>query len=224
MHSQHGGRFNHDPWADGYDEDVRDESHPIRAGYNEVLRWVAEQSGASREAMVLDLGCGTGNLAARLPPCKRLICVDISEKMLALARHKLAGRDDVEFIQADLLGYFDRADPPAFDAVVSTYAMHHLTEDEKALIFRRIEAALRPGGRAVFGDLMFRDIAARDQQVARFRAQGQGEIVEDIEEEFFWNVTQADLLLGVLGFRTETRQVSALSWVIAAVKEEPPHK
>jgi putative AdoMet-dependent methyltransferase len=218
MKSQHADRFNHDPWADGYDDDVRDESHPIRAGYDDVLRWVAEKSGATEDAVVLDLGCGTGNLAARLPPCKRLICVDISEKMLALAREKLGGRHDVEFVQSDLLGYFAQQEVPRFDAIVSTYAMHHLTEDEKALIFRQIEAALEPGGRAVFGDLMFRDIAARERQIARLRAGSQDEIVEDIEEEFFWIVTQADLLLGVLGFRTEVKQFSELSWAIAATR------
>ena len=36
-----------------------------------------------------DFGAGTGNLAARLGPVSRLVCVDASTEMLALAKAKL---------------------------------------------------------------------------------------------------------------------------------------
>ncbi|HEX8684627.1 MAG TPA: class I SAM-dependent methyltransferase [Ardenticatenaceae bacterium] len=216
--SQYADKFNHDEWAEGYDEDVRNEEHPLRAGYDAVLNWVVEKSATTADSVVLDLGCGTGNLSARLGAFKRLVCVDISENMLALAREKLGGREGVEFVRADLLGYFDGEDVPGFDAIVSTYAIHHLTEDEKALLFRKVESALRPGGVAAFGDLMFRDSAARDQLAERFREQGHTDVADDIEEEFFWFVTQADVLLGVLGLDTEVKRFSDLSWGIAAKK------
>jgi putative AdoMet-dependent methyltransferase len=219
MQSQHADKFNHDDWSNIYDEHVRNEEHPIRTGYDAVLNWVAEKSHTTPDSVVLDLGCGTGNLSLRLKAFKRLVCVDISEKMLAVAQQKLVGRKGVEFVQADLLGYFEREDVPQFDAVVSTYAIHHLTEDEKAVLFRKIDGVLKPGGRAVFGDLMFRDSGARDQQVEAYREQGRMDIVEDIEDEFFWLVSQADLLLGVFGFQTEVKRFSDLSWGIAATKE-----
>ncbi len=51
--------------------------------------------------------------------------------------------------------------------------------------------------------------------MALYREQGRMDLVHDIEDEFFWLVAPADLLLGVLGFQTGARQFSDLSWGIA---------
>ena len=148
MRSRHADRFNHDDDAATYDRSVRNESDPIRAGYDALLSWVAEGAEVDPASRVLDLGSGTGNLARRLPHFETLVCVDVSLEMTRLAREKLADRPGVEFVTADLLEYFDRPGP-AFDAVLSTYAIHHLLEDEKRSLFERIAARLAPGGRAV---------------------------------------------------------------------------
>ena len=50
-----------------------------------------------------DLGCGTGQLAAALAPfVRRVIAVDQSKAMLAAARRRLGGLDNVELRQGDL--------------------------------------------------------------------------------------------------------------------------
>lgn len=41
MRSKHVDEFSHDQDAPGYDQDVLNEAHPIRAGYGELLDWVA---------------------------------------------------------------------------------------------------------------------------------------------------------------------------------------
>jgi hypothetical protein len=41
MRSKHVDKFNHDQDAPGYDQDILNEAHPIRAGYGELLDWVA---------------------------------------------------------------------------------------------------------------------------------------------------------------------------------------
>lgn len=215
MKSKFSDVFNHDEIAAGYDADVSNESHPIRAGYDAVLTWVSEKS-AHTDGVILDLGAGTGNLSLRLKNFKRLVCVDISEKMLAIARRKLAHFDNVEFVQADLLEYFE--DAPVFDAIVSTYTIHHLTEDEKPILIERIYHSLRPGGVAVFGDLMFAHAAARQELIEKYQQEGMLGLVADFEDEFFWFVDQADDSLTTLGFEIEVKQFSDLSWGIAARK------
>ncbi|MBN1995277.1 MAG: class I SAM-dependent methyltransferase [Anaerolineae bacterium] len=216
MKSQFAEAFNHDEDAPAYDNDVLDETHPIRAGYDAVLNWVSEKSAHTCGA-ILDLGAGTGNLSRRLKNFKRLVCVDVSDNMLNIARRKLAGLNNVEYVKTDLLAYFFN-DPPLFDAIVSTYAIHHLTEAEKPILFEKIYAALPPGGRAVFGDLMFADAAAQAQLAQKFQNEGRPDVVADFADEFFWFVDQANASLTGLGFETEIKRFSDLSWGIAARK------
>lgn len=216
MKSKFAEVFNHDEDATGYDTDVLNESHPIRAGYEAVLNWVSEKSATTSDAVVLDLGCGTGNLSLGLKHFKRLVCVDISNNMLDIARSKLADLDNVEFVKADLLEHFE--DPAIFDAIVSTYAIHHLTEVEKPILFRQIYRSLQPGGMAVFGDLMFANTTAQEQLIQKYQAEGRFDVARDIQDEFFWFVDKANDSLTKLGFETEIKRFSDLSWGIAAQK------
>jgi tRNA (cmo5U34)-methyltransferase len=95
-------------------------------------------------ARVLDLGTGTGILAAGVAaayPDAELVLVDGAPAMLEHARAALGDR--VQLHVADL------ADPlPAgpFDAVVSALAIHHLEDDGKRALFARACEALPPGG------------------------------------------------------------------------------
>ncbi|MEZ4727294.1 MAG: class I SAM-dependent methyltransferase [Caldilineaceae bacterium] len=218
MQSQHVDFFNHDPWASDYDEDVRNEADPIRAGYEAVLDWVVAQAQIRPADVVVDLGMGTGNTAQRIVAAQEVIGIDISSNMLALAHPKLTHLPKVTFVQADLLAFFDRPDLH-FDALVSTYAIHHLTEDEKTLLFHQIAQSLTPGRRAVFGDLMFADPAARDQLTQHYTTLGNTNMVETFAEEFFWLVDTACATLQAAGFALiAVKQFSQLSWGICVEK------
>lgn len=103
MQAKYSKKFNHDPWANAYDEDVADESNPIRAGYGAVLDFVAARCPQFPGAKILDIGIGTGNLTMRLNSKVQVVGIDISNKMMALARQKLAPTHSVNFIVADML-------------------------------------------------------------------------------------------------------------------------
>jgi putative AdoMet-dependent methyltransferase len=199
---------NHDRQAAGYDRAVSDERHPIRAGYGACLDWVA--SHVAEGERVLDLGSGTGNLALRLPPCA-LTCVDVSREMTRIARGKVAR--PAAWVQADLLAYLDAPRGP-FDAIVSTYAIHHLPDEEKPVLFARIRAALAPGGRAAFGDLMFEGPAERERLLAKHA--GDPSVADSIREESYWDLSIAVPALERLGFAVGTRRFSDLSWGVVA--------
>jgi putative AdoMet-dependent methyltransferase len=230
MTSQFGAQFNHDPWAAAYDADVREEANPIRAGYAETLAWTVDRARIGPNSTVLDLGCGTGNTSALIREAAQIVCVDLSENMMQIGRDKLAHLRNVTFVRDDLLAYC-AADGPAFDAVISTYAVHHLTDDEKAQLFASVANRLSPGGRAVFGDLMFANAAARAQVRAQYAALSESpsagaadviaEVIEAIDEEFFWLVDRAVADLAATGLVVEEyRQFSELSWGICARKPE----
>lgn len=101
---------------------------------------------------VLDLGCGTGNLSARILerlPQVRVTLMDYSPAMLEQAQAKLPP-NQTTFINADFGAW--AVNPQAFppiepvDACVSSLAIHHLSDAMKGQLFRQIFAHLRPGG------------------------------------------------------------------------------
>ncbi|MCC6169685.1 MAG: class I SAM-dependent methyltransferase [Caldilineaceae bacterium] len=215
MQSRHVADFNHDPWAEGYDAEVQNEQTPVRAGYSAVLDWTVAAAQITPAQVVVDLGSGTGNTSARIGAAARIVCVDISARMTAIAAAKLAHRPEVSFVQADLLGFF--AIQPRFDALVSTYAVHHLTGGEKGELLRLIAAGLRPGGRAVFGDLMVKNAAEQQRLVALYRGLGDADSVEGLTEEFYWRIDLTLPQIAAAGLElVEVRRFSELSWGICA--------
>jgi trans-aconitate 2-methyltransferase len=113
----------------------------IKALGHEVLARL-ELSGDER---VLDAGCGPGEVTAALRarlPRGRVLAVDASPRMVAAARERLGGAADVRM--ADLL---ELAVEEPVDAILSTATFHWIADHDR--LFRRLRAALRPGGRLV---------------------------------------------------------------------------
>ena len=213
MRSSHVDLYNHDEDAATYDRDVLRFEDPIREGYTEVLDWVAQNAGINQDSTVIELGSGTGNLTARLPPCRSLVCVDVSAEMTRIAKQKLRDASHISYVQADILEYFD-ADSSPFDVAISTYVVHHLTQQEKEFLFDRFVRQLLPGGRALFGDLMLESAQEERMLIDHYRSIGDDATADAIEEEFFWHVDASVGYLRSLGLAVETIRFSTLSWGI----------
>jgi putative AdoMet-dependent methyltransferase len=209
--------FNHDAEAAGYDNDVRNEADPIRTGYRDVLRWVVQQAQITPTSRVLELGSGTGNLSELIASCGELVSVDVSENMEAIAKRRMRHLANRRFIKADILEGFTQ-ELGKFDAVISTYAVHHLTDQEKPRLFALIFDHLLPSGAAVFGDLMVQNDSEKEEKIHQYLVKGDRATAQAISEEFFWSLDTAIADLKRLGFKIRAERFSDLSYGVIARK------
>jgi ubiquinone/menaquinone biosynthesis C-methylase UbiE len=123
--------------------------------YEELVAEAARGLAYARRPVrrIVDLGIGTGALARaclQQAPRARVWGIDVDAEMAAVARHRL-GRQAKRVEIAS--GSFMDAELPRADAVVATYALHHIRRRaDKQQFYRRIHRALRRGGVLVSGD------------------------------------------------------------------------
>ncbi|MEA5472198.1 class I SAM-dependent methyltransferase [Spirulina sp. 06S082] len=107
----------------------------------------------------LDLGCGDGILGRSLYqsyPDSRGIFLDFSATMLTTAKANFAGiSENFRFVAEDFGAEYwrDRLIPEMsalnlthFDVIVSGFAIHHQSDDQKRAIYQDIFSLLKPGG------------------------------------------------------------------------------
>ena len=96
---------------------------------------------------VLDLGSGDGRLvdfvlSAR--PQARGVALDFSPIMLQRLKERFASQSRVDIIQHDLANPLP--DLGSFSAVVSSFAIHHLSHERKRMLYQEAWSMLEPGG------------------------------------------------------------------------------
>jgi tRNA (cmo5U34)-methyltransferase len=96
---------------------------------------------------LLDLGAGDGRLLALAllaRPLARGVAVDFSPPLLERLRARFRSDERVEIVEHDL----EKPLPAlgVFDAVVSSFAIHHLPHERKRKLYEEAWTALAPGG------------------------------------------------------------------------------
>lgn len=147
-----------DRWSASYDADVRAcveaDEYPF-AGYFDALEQLAELVNSRDGSMtVLDLGIGTGVLAARLAENGHSIFgVDFSLDMLDSAAQKLP---DAFLFQHDLTqGLPNALMSLRADFIIASYSLHHLTDAQKVELLRALRWNLKPDGVILLADVSF---------------------------------------------------------------------
>ena len=103
---------------------------------------------------VADLGCGTGDASERLAPVvNRVFAVDREPAMIAAARRRLEGFENIEFVEADLLKL--PLDSGSVDVSVLMLVLHH--HDDPAGVISEAARILVPGGRILLVDMVAHD-------------------------------------------------------------------
>ena len=138
-----------DEIATGYDAQREFIIPDMRQFYGAAV-WAADSPSVS--PAILDVGAGTGLLSAMLLekyPAAILTLLDISDRMLAVARERFRDRPAVRFCSGD----YSRVDLGGpYDLVCSALSIHHLEQGDKCRLFVRIFSVLKPGGIFVNAD------------------------------------------------------------------------
>lgn len=124
-------------WAGVYD---RVFGAVLQDGRNKLLQQVAKLQPKS----ILEIGVGTGLLLPHYPPKARVVGIDVSEDMLAIARERIAKHHltntSVQLADGESLPFEDGE----FECVVLPYVIS-VTPDPKTLIHQAIRLCSRDG-------------------------------------------------------------------------------
>ncbi len=145
-----------DLWADGYDRSVgisdEDGTYPF-AAYRQIMNEIYNRVLAGSGKAVLDIGFGTGTLTAKLyeQGCG-IWGQDFSRRMMELAREKMPG---AKLYQGDFSrGLVEELRQNKYDAIIATYSLHHLTDEQKISLLEILLPLLNDGGSVYIGDVM----------------------------------------------------------------------
>lgn len=194
-----------DPWAKNYDNDVKAEAGFPFAGYAKLLKAIFDSANPQPVQKVLDLGCGTGNLAAAFSSVGCQVWgTDFSENMIARARQKYP---NLHFSVADVRDPLPANFPGRYDYIVSAYVFHHFPIQEKIKqLLRYKHHHLQPNGKVIIGDLMFPSEEAL-QTIAN-------QYPDTWDDEYYW-IKERDLpLMQHAGLAVQFQQISFCAGLI----------
>ena len=117
--------------------------------YGQDRRWkarlIARASLTARDR-ILDLACGTGDLTcAAAGGARSVVGLDLTHRMLQLARERRAGASGTAFVCGDMLSL--PFPDGSFDVVTTGYGLRNVPDLRGAL--REIRRVLAPGGRVL---------------------------------------------------------------------------
>jgi putative AdoMet-dependent methyltransferase len=154
--------YNH--WAASYDRKIETGSAPISfEGYEQVLDEALVLAQTIEGMQILDLGTGTGNLAARfLTSGCEVWGIDFSTQMIARAKMKLP---KLHVVKANMISRVWPKDLDRhFNRVVSSYALHAFDLQTKIRLLSRISKKyLSANGQIIIADIAYRDQTERAQ-------------------------------------------------------------
>jgi tRNA (cmo5U34)-methyltransferase len=195
--------------ADEYDRAIRTFIPNYERMVETVVHWL--EGHVPPDGLVVDLGAGTGALAAAVLDGLPDVCVqlvDVDPNMLEVAGARCAAHDGrIELRHAR----FEDPLPPC-NAVVASLALHHVaTHDEKRDLYRAILNALEPGGLVVVGDFLvhgegperrqiFEDWYGHMERNGISRAEAEGHFAQWAEEDVYMSLPDELALIGDAGF------------------------
>lgn len=206
-----------DQWAGHYDQDVFGKDPEYREVfelYERILYLIAFRA----HGQVIEFGVGTGNLTKKLfDQGHKILGIEPSSKMREIAKKKVP---QVQIIEGHFLNF--PYPKRSIDSVVSSYAFHHLTDQEKEKAIQLYARHLPVGGKIIFGDTIFPSKNEHEKMILDAEKKGYHRLAHDLRTEYYTTIPILDQILHKHHFETHYEQMNAYVWIIEAkkIKEE----
>lgn len=203
-------RWNFDEWAETYDVNIQEQSTGLDLfqNYEIVLNKVYHESlqGIKTGDIILDIGVGTGALASMyLAHAFEVIGVDPSRQMLLKAKEK---HPSMKLRVGDFLKL--PVENHTVNRIVTTYALHHLTDEEKAYALDEMLRVMKPDGKIIIGDMMFSNISAREAFIKTLSTEDKAAV----EDEYYMNIEHFGGLLKAKNLSYQIEQIDSLMHIM----------
>ncbi len=203
-----------DEWAANYDETVSgsdDQYVDVFLNYDHILETVASHA----EGSVIEFGVGTGNLTARLfEKGYQVLGIEPSTEMRKKAKKKLGS---LSIVDGDFFHF--PVDENGVDTFVSTYAFHHLTDDEKEKAIALYSNILKSGGKIVFADTIFSTKEDKQATIETAETNKFDRLAEDLRTEYYTTIPYMKSVLEKHHFHVTFEQLNTFVWLIHATKQ-----
>ncbi|MGG1575837.1 class I SAM-dependent DNA methyltransferase [Fictibacillus sp. NRS-1165] len=202
-----------DEWAESYDQSVTGQDKEYKEvfdQYEEILEAVASRTTGT----VLEFGVGTGNLTEKLLNAGRTVYgIEPSKGMREKTKERF---NELQLFDGDFLS-FPKV-PEEIDAIVSTYAFHHLTDEEKDSAIQLYSQILKENGKIVFADTAFINDADRQERHRIVKEQGFLNLLQDLQTEYYTTLEVLNELFQKHGFEVSFEKLNSYVWLMEAVK------
>jgi putative AdoMet-dependent methyltransferase len=195
--------------------DIYDSRHADFRDIEAESRKILDLFGFEAGDVLLDFGSGTGTFAIQAAKrFKKVHAIDVSQVMIEHAKAKAvkAGVANIMFHHAGFLTY-EHKDTPA-DAIVTTFAFHHLPDYWKGIALKRMNSMLKPNGFLYINDVIIEEANSLNniQALIDKLAKDGGDLLrEDTErhfrEEYSTYEWVMDGLLARSGFQVKSKQI-----------------
>jgi putative AdoMet-dependent methyltransferase len=201
-------------WANTYEETVAGKDPEYKEvfwGYDAILKKVASEA----KGNVLEFGVGTGNLMEQvIKKGHKVIGIEPSPEMRKIAQERFP---DVRIVDGDFLNY-----PPLsakINTIVSTYAFHHLNDEEKGIAIKNFSELLNKDEQIVFADTVFTDERSKALQIEKVEKLGFKNLLHDLQTEYYTTIDNLTTIFQQNGFEVEFERLNEYVWFISATKK-----
>jgi putative AdoMet-dependent methyltransferase len=203
-----------DEWAATYDDTVAGhdiEYKEVFLHYDDILNEIAKRAIDN----VLEFGVGTGNLTKKLlNKGLDVIGIEPSKEMRTLAKQKI---NQLEIYDGDFLLFPTNTKP--IQTIVSSYAFHHLTDEEKNKAISIYTEMLPKDGKIVFADTMFASEHEKTIILEETKKRGYNRLLADLQTEYYSTIPFLKQNFEKHGFAVQFHRMNKFVWILEAVKK-----